>query len=176
MSGERNSPGRVLVFTGDGKGKTSAALGLGLRALGHGLRVCVIQFIKSRRDVGEVEAAQRLGDHFEVLPCGRGFVREPGGTPEDRAAAKAGLELAREKAGQCDVLILDEVHEAIRLGLFDTGDVLDLLRNKPAGLHLVLTGRGAPDELIDAADTVTEMTNVKHAFDAGADAAEGIEF
>ncbi|MFW6158263.1 MAG: cob(I)yrinic acid a,c-diamide adenosyltransferase [Planctomycetota bacterium] len=176
MSDERRSPGRILLFTGDGKGKTSAALGLGLRALGHDLRVSVIQFIKSRRDVGEVEAAQRLGDRFEILPCGRGFVTEPGGTPEDRAAARAGLELAREKAADCDVLILDEVHEAIRLGLFDAGDVLGLLRGKPAGLHVVLTGRGAPDELIDAADTVTEMANVKHAFDAGTDAAEGIEF
>ncbi len=176
MSGEHAGRGRILVFTGDGKGKTTAALGLALRALGQGLRVCIVQFIKARRDVGEVIAAKRIGEHFEIITCGRGFVRTPGGTDEDREAAKAGLEHARRKAEQVDLLILDEVLEAIHIGLIREEDARELLANKPPALHVALTGRNAQQGLIDLADTVTRMDQIKHAYDAGTGPTCGIEF
>ena len=176
MSTNAPQPGRVLVFTGEGKGKTTAALGLCLRAYGHGLRVCVVQFIKSRTDTGEVKAAEALGGRFEVLPVGAGFVRQQGGTPEDRARAADALELARTKMAECDVLVLDEVNGAVKLGLIPAESVVGLIQDKPDGLHLVLTGRDAARSVVDAADTVTDMTAVKHAFDSGEGAGRGIEF
>jgi cob(I)alamin adenosyltransferase len=166
----------VLVFTGEGKGKTTAALGLGLRAWGHGLRVCVVQFIKSRTDTGEVKAAEALGERFEVLPAGAGFVRQQGGTPEDRARAAEALELARAKMAACDVLVLDEINGAVKLGLIPVESVLALIQDRPGELHLVLTGRDAAASIIDAADTVTNMAAVKHDCDAGGEAGLGIEF
>jgi len=173
---QARGPGRVLLFTGDGKGKTTAAFGLGLRAAGHGMTVCAVQFIKERTDVGEVKAARQLGERFEVHPTGCGFVRTQGGTPEDRAAAARAMDLARRKVDECDVLILDEVCGAVDLGLLDVSEVTGLLASRPPGVHLVLTGRRAPAELVQIADTVTEMRNVKHAYDSGADAAPGVEF
>ena len=166
----------MLVFTGDGKGKTTAALGLGLRGWGHGLRVCVVQFIKSCTDTGEEQAAEALGDRFEVLPAGAGFVRQQGGTPEDRARAAEALELARTKTTECDVLVLDEINGAVKLGLIPVESVLALIQERPRELHLVLTGRDAAASVIDAADTVTDMGAVKHDFDAGGEAGRGIEF
>ncbi len=168
-------PGRVLLFTGDGKGKTTAALGLGLRALGRGLRVCVVQFIKSRRDTGEIQAAAAFGNRFEILPAGRGFVKGQGGEPEDRALARAALELARHKMHECDLLVLDEVNCAVKAGLLEVDDVLALLRQKPAALHVVLTGRDALPQLVAAADTATDMRNLKHAYDNGSQAMPGVE-
>jgi cob(I)alamin adenosyltransferase len=166
----------VLVLTGEGKGKTTAALGLGLRAYGHGLRVCVIQFIKERANTGEVKAAEALGDGFEVLPAGAGFVRQQGGTPEDRERAAGALELARGKMTVCDVLVLDEINGAVKIGLIPVENVLALIHDRPGELHLVLTGRDAAQSVIDAADTVTDMAAVKHDFDAGGEAGLGIEF
>jgi len=176
LSANAPQPGRVLVFTGDGKGKTTAALGLALRAHGHGLRVCIIQFIKSRTDVGEVMAVEALGPGIELLPMGGGFVRQEGGTPADRARAAEALELARAKMAECDVLVLDEINGAVKLKLISLDDVLGLIRDKPRELHVVLTGRGAHPSVIDAADTVTDMTSVKHAYDAGVTAQRGIDF
>ncbi len=174
MSG--NATGRVIVFTGEGKGKTTAALGLGLRALGQGLKVCVIQFIKARKDTGEVGMALRLGVDFEIFPMGAGFVTKPGGSEKDRALAAEALELAWEKMRACDVLVLDEINCAIKAGLIRVHDVLSLIEHRPAGVHLVLTGRGAPAELVSVADTVTEMMNIKHAGEGGARAEKGIEY
>jgi len=168
--------GRVLLFTGDGKGKTTAALGLGLRAYGRGLRVCVVQFIKNRTDTGEVLAGEMLGDRFEILPAGAGFVREPGGTPEDRARAAEALGLARAKMTECDVLVLDEVNVAVDLGLIAADAVLDLIGSRPAAVHVVLTGRNAPAELTAAADTVTDMAAIKHPFGEGRPADAAIDF
>ena len=166
----------MLVLTGEGKGKTTAALGLGLRAYGHGLRVCVIQFIKERADAGEVKAAEALGDRFEVLPAGAGFVRQQGGTPEDRNRAAGALELARGKMKACDVLVLDEINGAVKLGLIPAASVVELIQHKPDELHMVLTGRDADPAVIDAADTVTDVVSIKHAFDAGGRAGRGIEW
>ena len=166
----------MLVFTGEGKGKTTAALGLGLRAWGHGLRVCVVQFIKCCTDTGEVKAAEALGERFQVLPVGAGFVRQQGGTPEDRARAAEALELARTKMTECDVLVLDEINGAVKLGLIPAEGVVGLIEDKPDELHIVLTGRDAAPSVVGAADTVTDMADVKHAFDSGEQARRGIEF
>jgi len=168
--------GRILVFTGDGKGKTTAALGLAFRAAGHGLRACVIQFIKARKDTGEMKAAERLGGNLEIIPMGAGFVTTPGGTESDRARAREALERAWEKMRDCDLLVLDEIHCAIEAGLVGLADVLDLLEHRPPGLHVVLTGRNAPQELVDLADTATNMTNLRHAGEHGTPAVRGIEF
>ncbi|MFH1732953.1 MAG: cob(I)yrinic acid a,c-diamide adenosyltransferase [Planctomycetota bacterium] len=176
MRANAPQPGRVLVFTGDGKGKTAAALGLALRAHGHGLRVCIIQFIKSRTDVGEVMAAQALGPGLELFPMGAGFVRQEGGTPADRARAAEALDLARARMSECDVLVLDEINGAVKLKLIAVDDLLALIRGKPEELHVILTGRDAHPLVIEAADTVTDMTSVKHAYDAGVTAQRGIDF
>jgi len=168
--------GRVLLFTGDGKGKTTAALGMGLRAFGHGSNVCVIQFIKSRHDTGEVKAAKHLGGRFEVIPMGRGFVVRNGGTAEDRSRAADALELARTKMHRCDVLILDEINCAVKKGLLSVSDVLSLVEARPPSLHIILTGRDAHPGLVQAADTVTDMVKLKHAYDAGAEALPGVEY
>lgn len=164
----------VHVYTGDGKRKTTAALGLLLRARGAGLKVCLVQFIKSM-EYHEVGMLKELG--VPVRQFGRGcFIR---GEPEeaDRKLARDGLTYARRllHRGDLDLLILDEVNVAIHLGLVDETEVLDLLPARPAGLELVCTGRGAPEALINAADLVTEMVNVKHYYDAGVPARDGIE-
>lgn len=175
MTAERPK-GRVILLTGEGKGKTTAALGLALRAAGHDMKTCVVQFIKGRTDVGEVRAAARLGGHLEILPCGAGFVRERGGTPEDREKAAEALQTARDRMNRCGLLVLDEINQAVDLGLLEVSDVLEVLRSRPEPLHIVLTGRGAPPELVAEADTVTEMTARKHAYDSGAPAVPGIEY
>lgn len=167
--------GRVIVYTGDGKGKTTAALGLGLRAFGRGMRVCVVQFIKSKTDTGECRAISELGARFQIHTMGRGFVMKPGGAPEDRAAAEKALAFACSKMNDCDMLILDEINCAVDLKLIDEHEVIELVRSRPPKLNIVLTGRAAPALLIELADTVTEMKNIKHAGDAGSPAAAGIE-
>jgi cob(I)alamin adenosyltransferase len=166
--------GYVHVYTGDGKGKTTAALGLVVRAVGAGLRVRVVQFIKSR-EYSEIRTLERLG--VPVSQFGRGcfIMGEP--TAEDRRVAAEGLEAIRElmRDEDLDLLVLDEINVALQLGLIDLEHVLDLVRSKPAGLELVLTGRGAPRELMNAADLVTEMVKVKHYYDEGVRARDGIE-
>ena len=167
--------GYVHVYTGDGKGKTTAALGLLLRALGAGLSVHLVQFIKSM-GYHELSILRDLG--VPVHQFGRGcFIR---GEPEreDRETASQGLLFVRDLMARdrLDLLVLDEINVAIRLGLLATEDVLRVVRSKPVGLEIVCTGRGAPKQLIEAADLVTEMRNVKHYFDTGVPAREGIEY
>jgi cob(I)alamin adenosyltransferase len=170
--------GLVIVHTGTGKGKTTAALGLVFRAWGHGMRVCVIQFIKrENKELGEFKAAERMG--IEWHQTGDGFVFDPA----KRAAAKAKTQrawaLAQEKiaSGAYDLIVLDEFTYALDFGWLDSGEVLGwLAENKPPELHLVITGRDAVPALIAYADLVTEMGNVKHPFDAGVQAQRGIEF
>lgn len=173
--------GLVIVFTGDGKGKSSAALGITLRAFGHKMYVSFVQFIKSPSNTGEALAAERLAPEIEFVALGKGFVNCCGSnTPMDehkKAAAEA-LAAARGRihAGSWDIVVLDEINIAVHLGLIDIKDVLDLVRGKPPELHLVLTGRDAHPDLIAVADMVTEMHDIKHPYGNGVPAQKGIDF
>ena len=173
--------GLILVHTGDGKGKTTAGLGLALRAWGSGLRVLILQFIKGGWKYGELEAIERLGQldgRIEIRPLGLGLMR----SDEDRekhirAAAKA-LQASERMmvSGQYDLIIFDEINYAVKFGLISLDDVLALLDKKPEKLHVLLTGRDARPELIERADLVTEMKLVKHPYQQGIKAQKGIEF
>ena len=173
---ERKS--RMVLITGDGKGKTSSALGMVLRAAGHGLRVCVIQFIKNRKDTGEVRALALLPG-VETHLCGEGFVLPKGGPAFDvhQRAAAAGWALARQRlvGADFDMVVLDEICGALALGLLDITDVLDALKTAAPGKVIVLTGRDACPELIALADTVSRIACVKHGLDAGWPAQNGVE-
>jgi LAO/AO transport system kinase len=170
--------GLVQVYTGEGKGKTSAAFGLALRAIGNGLDVYVIQFIKGGFDYGELHIAEEL-PHFklEAFGCGR-FIDRGSPAEEDINQARLALERASRilEEGKHDILILDEVNVAMMYGLISVEDVLELIAGKPEKVELVLTGRGAPGEIIKAADLVTEMGEVKHPFRRGVKARRGIEY
>ncbi len=173
--------GLIIIFTGEGKGKTSAALGIALRAVGHRMYVSVVQFIKGSSATGEAKAAERLSPELEFVSLGKGFVSCCGDTTplaEHRQSAADALELARQRmsSGAWDVLILDEINTAVSLGLVDVSDVLSLIRNKPPKLHLILTGRNAHPDFVAAADMVTEMRLVKHPYDKGVEAQKGIDF
>ncbi len=178
--------GLTIVYTGNGKGKTSAALGAAMRALGHGWRVLIIQFFKGDWPVvyGELELAKKLHPQFEVLQLGRGFVKIMGDKKpfeEHVEAAQAALNLTRERmlSGNYDLIILDEVIYALGyldFKLIDLKDVLQIIREKPPQLHLILTGRNAPAEIIEAADLVTEMGEVKHPMKKGIPAQQGIDY
>ncbi len=173
--------GLVIVFTGDGKGKTSAALGIAMRASGHKMYVSIIQFVKSQAPTGETRAAERLIPEIEIVSLGKGFVNCCGDrTPLEahRAAARQALEMTRQRmlSGSWDILILDEINTAVTLGLLDAGSVLDLLKARPSKLHMILTGRDAHPDVIAAADLVTEMRNIKHPYDYGIPAQKGIDY
>ena len=184
------SEGLVQVYTGDGKGKTTAALGLAMRAVGHDLRVCFIQFAKSERDRGERRTAQRLSPDLEMhafaAPRWGDPHKAPAGTPwwllppseEDRSQAQEGIVFACRAVteGDYDVVILDEIFAVLTHGLVSLDQVLDLLSSRPTTVELVLTGRNVPDEVIAAADLVTEMKAVKHPFGKGIPARRGIEY
>ncbi len=169
--------GRVILYTGNGKGKTTAALGLVFRALGHGLRVCVIQFIKGKGEYGERLFAGGL-DSLEWHVCGQGFVFKKEENEADRRVAREGFRLAREKieSDLFDLVILDEITYLPHYGFLDVDEIVDLLHQRPPRLHMILTGRNAHRSLIDVADTVTEMDAVKHAYEKGVKAQKGIEF
>lgn len=172
--------GLIIVHTGPGKGKTTAALGLAMRAVGSGLRVLMVQFIKGSWHYGELDAAEMLGkDKLTIRPMGRGFVKLGGEIdPEDKKAAEEAWAFAREKlfSGEYDMIILDEVNYAINYGLLPVGPVVEALKQKPEMVHVVLTGRSAPAEIVEVADTVTEMREVKHAYQKGIEAQRGIEY
>ncbi len=166
--------GYVQVYTGDGKGKSTAAFGLAVRARGAGLSVCIVQFIKSM-EYHELGALRELG--ILVHQFGRGCFIRSTPEPEDRAAAFRGLSFVRELLTKTPphVLVLDEVNVALDLGLVDLESVLELLACRPRTLELVCTGRGAPPELLEAADLVTEMVARKHYYERGVQARDGIE-
>jgi len=174
------SKGLTLVFTGDGKGKTTAALGMALRAWGQGMKILILQFIKGGWTCGELIAAEKLGPNFIMRQMGEGFIR--GSSDKDldvhRAAAQNALEEAKKavREGAVDMVVLDEINCAVHYGLVDVEDVLDIIRSKPPGLHLVITGRNVANEVMGLADLVTEMREVKHPFAAGMPAQKGIEF
>lgn len=173
---EGDKRGLVLVHTGEGKGKTTAALGLLMRAAGRGLRTRLFQFIKSKNaQFGEHHSLGKLG-----IPCdglGDGFTWLSRDLERSRAIAGEGWQLARGAlvSGEYDLVVLDEITYPMNWGWIDTEDVLAALRERPAHVHAVLTGRDAPQALIRLADTVTEMRAVKHAFEAGVPAQRGIE-
>lgn len=172
--------GLVIVHTGDGKGKTTAALGLALRAFGAGLRVLILQFIKGKKKSGELNALEILRNFsptIEVKQCGLGFITKENFS-EQKKSARAALELAQAEilSGTWDLIIFDEINYAVKFGLLDAADILELIKIRPAELHLVFTGRDALPELIDAADLVTEMKLIKHPFQNGIAAQIGIEF
>jgi len=169
--------GLLIVNTGDGKGKTTAALGLLVRAAGYDLSIGMFQFIKSASTrYGEHVAAEQLG--IEIVPLGDGFTWLSDNIAEDRALAERGWARVREAldSGRFDVLILDELTYCLNFGWLDTATVIDALRSRPRGTHVVVTGRDAPQALIGAADIVTEMAVVKHPYrDHGIGAQPGIE-
>jgi cob(I)alamin adenosyltransferase len=169
--------GLFIIFTGNGKGKTTAAIGQALRAAGQGLRVCIVQFIKSRKDTGEARALASFADHIEMHTIGSGFTWESK-ADEVRTAAEAGWKLVREKMenGRYAMLVLDEITYLLNDGFLDEKEVLTVLRARPSGMHVIITGRQASRALIDAADLVTEMKEVKHPFVSGAKALKGIEY
>lgn len=192
MSDEKNASvkdtqqprGLVIVHTGDGKGKTTAALGLAMRAWGDGLRVLILQFIKGGWRCGELNAIAALaksaaGGTIELRQMGKGFTRKGDvDAAEHQRAAQEALADARAAitSGAWDLVILDEINYAVKFGLLDVSDVLALLDARPPALHVVLTGRVAAPELIARADLVTEMHLVKHPFQQGVKAQKGIEF
>ena len=168
--------GYVQVYTGDGKGKTTAALGLALRAAGAGLKVYIGQFMKTGT-YSEVRALKRFSDLITIEQFGTGkFVKGPP-APEDIEAARSGLKKARGAlgSGQYGLIILEEANVAVNFGLFSVEELLKLVADKPETVELVITGRGAPLEIIDRADLVTEMKSIKHYFDKGVNARTGIE-
>jgi len=173
--------GLIVVITGNGKGKTTSALGMALRACGHGLRVCIIQFMKGDIFAGEWEGIKKLDCDIELHATGKGFCGIQGNPypyAEHRDNADDAIDLAREKmeSGAFDLLILDEINNAIKLKLVALEQVLGILRDKPPLMHLVLTGRDAHPEVIELADTVSEVNEIKHAYRQGIDPQPGIDY
>jgi cob(I)alamin adenosyltransferase len=178
MSTESSFRGLIQVYTGSGKGKTTCALGLGLRAVGQGLKVYVVQFIKGR-ETGESRAAERLAPELTFRFFGRaGFGRLRSPAPEDLQLIREAWDLARRviTAGEHHLVILDEINLALAFDLLPLAEVLEVIRRRPPQVEVVLTGRNAPPELLEVADLVTEMHPVKHYFQAGVKAREGIEY
>ena len=173
--------GLVIVYTGNGKGKTTASLGVALRAVGHGLKVCMVQFIKGEWHYGELNSLKKLEPDFELIVAGKGFI----GIIDDdhpievhQKAAQEAVALAGDRlsSGIYDIMILDEINYAMKLNLISVQDVLDIIRKKPKKTSLVLTGNYAPDEVIAIADLVTEMREVKHPYQSGIKAKKGIDY
>lgn len=167
-----------MVHTGDGKGKTTAALGLALRAIGCGMKAIMIQFMKGTWKYGELEAAKRLSPDLTILQMGEGFTWETKDRTKDIALSKKTWEFSKEtiRSQHYDLVILDEINYVLGYGFLNTQEVIRFLEQKPKDLHLVLTGRNAPKALIEIADLVTEMKEVKHPFQKGIVAQRGIEF
>ena len=176
--------GLILVNTGNGKGKTTAALGVALRAAGQGFKVLILQFIKSGNGYGELAGLEKLGDNIEIRSMGKGFIyyKRDEISPAEldrhrKAAQEAWRTLVDEvNSDRWDLIIMDEINNAINYELIDVQSVVDMLQHKPERLHVILTGRYAKPEIIELADTVTEMKVVKHAYEKGIKAAKGIEF
>jgi cob(I)alamin adenosyltransferase len=187
---KRSVAGQTLVFFGDGKGKTTAAFGVALRAVGRGWKVLMIQFTKmgewpKGEPMGEINGARRLAPDFEVISTGIGFVSIFGDTytlDEHREAAQKGLQLYQQKAasGEYDLIILDEAIGAVSQGQWDLDQLLELIKNKPRELNLLITGHDDQkrfiDQVVDVADLATEMRKVKHPFDEGHQARKGLDY
>jgi cob(I)alamin adenosyltransferase len=184
MSGKRRR-GLILVVTGDGKGKTTSALGLAFRALGNGFRVFMVQYIKGKWKTGEKKLADLLRAHpdhlgldIEIRPMGDGFTWITQNREQDMATTRQIWEVSKEAiaAQRYDLVILDEINVVMKLGYLDPQEVVAFLQTKDPDLHVVLTGRGAPPEVIALADMVSEVKMIKHHYKAGVKAQQGIEF
>jgi cob(I)alamin adenosyltransferase len=174
--------GLLIVHTGKGKGKSTAAFGLALRALGNGLKVGVVQFVKGKWQTGERHVLEKFPDQIEMRVSGEGFTWETQDRARDIRAAEAGWAIAKEMIEACrgaspryDMIVLDELNIVLRYDYLPIAEVVAVLRNRPPDLHVVVTGRNAKPELVEAADLVTEMTQIKHPFRAGVKAQKGIE-
>ncbi len=173
--------GLVIVYTGKGKGKTTAALGMALRAIGYNHKVCMIQFIKGSWHYGEMTSSKRLEPEFELTAVGKGFVGimdDKSPIEDHKKIAQEALKIAQEKISskKYDIIILDEINYALNLNLIELDDVLKIISDKPDSVNLVLTGNHAKDEIIEKADLVTEMREIKHPFKLGIRAKKGIDF
>ena len=170
--------GLLIVHTGKGKGKSTAAFGLVMRALGHGFRIGIVQFVKGAWETGERFVLDRFPDLVTIQAMGEGFTWETQDRERDIAAARAAWDKARAMIADPDyqMVLLDELNIVLRYGYLDIDEVVEVLKNRPEGMHVIVTGRNAKDELIEAADLVTDMTQVKHPFRAGVKAQVGIEF
>ena len=168
--------GLVLVNTGNGKGKSTAAFGVAMRAIGQEMNVSIIQFIKGKWRTGELKAAQTLG--LELVPFGKGFTWESKNLEEDKQLMRDAWEAGKQKilSGKFDLVILDEFNYVLGYGYVPVEDLLDCLQSRPSHVHVMVTGRNAPQSLIDAADCVTEMREIKHPYRAGIPAQRGIDY
>jgi len=172
--------GLIIVNTGPGKGKTTAAMGTALRAVGNGMRVLMLQFLKGSWHYGELDAVKCFGGNFIMKQMGRGFVKVGGAEtdPEDvRLVEEAWAEAEKAiQSGQWDLVILDEINYAISYKMLDPQKVVEALKKKPEMVHVILTGRNAHPSIVEVADTVTEMREIKHAYQKGIEAQRGIEY
>jgi len=183
MAAKTEARGLVIVHTGKGKGKSTAAFGLAARAIGNGLRVGIVQYVKGKWETGERVVLEAFPDQVTIRTMGEGFTWETQDRARDIRAAEAAWEASKEMieasrgdSRAYDMVILDELNIVLRYDYLPIDDVLSVLRNKPDDLHVVVTGRNAKEPLIEIADLVTEMTMVKHPFRAGVKAQKGIEF
>jgi len=172
--------GLIIINTGPGKGKTTAAMGTALRAVGQGMKVLMLQFLKGSWHYGELDAVKAFGDNFVMKQLGRGFVKVGGAEPdpEDVKMVEAAWNESREAilSGNWDLVVLDEINYAISYGMLDPAKVVETLKQKPEMVHVILTGRNAHPTIVELADTVTEMRQVKHAYEKGVEAQRGIEY
>ena len=173
--------GLVIVYTGNGKGKTTAALGMALRATGYDHKICMIQFIKGSWHYGEMDSVEKLGSNFELIAVGKGFVGiidDKSPKEEHQKIAQEAIKISKEKisSDKYDLIILDEINYAVNLDLIKIEDVIELINCKPDNLNLVLTGNHVKPEIIKIADLVTEMKEIKHPYQLGIKAKKGIDF
>jgi cob(I)alamin adenosyltransferase len=178
MTRKRLSYGMIQVYTGNGKGKTTAALGLACRASGYGYKTFIIQFMKGNIEYGELEAAKKLAPYLTIKQMGRDcFVKRENPDPQDIKLARDALDLARKvlSGGGYDIVVLDEINVAIDFGLIKQGEVLKMMDERPSHVELILTGRYATHQIMERADLVTEMMDIKHYYQKGVQCRTGIE-
>ena len=170
--------GLLTIFTGNGKGKTTAALGMALRALGHDWKVCLIQFVKGSWKTGEWDALTQFGDRMRVLVKGEGFIYDDDDIEQAKSSARAAWQSVKEmlKSDEYQMIILDELTYILNYGIVEDSDACKAIRTRNKAVHVVITGRNAPQCLIDLADMVTEMKEIKHPMHNGVKAQKGIEF
>ena len=176
----KKKQGLLIVHTGNGKGKTTAALGLAVRAWGQGLKILILQFIKGNWKYGELKALEKFAPNLMIEQAGEGFVKQAEGEEKSKHIEVAQNTFWRAKkevvSAEWDMIILDELNYAVKFGLIEKEAVLELVKTKPENLHLVITGRDEIPELIEVADLVTEMKEVKHPYKKGIKAQRGVEF